>query len=256
MAFFRCAALAACLALAAGASPVTVSGNAFFHPTSGIDTLTFYNIVLGSPLIITRLDLIIGNGDNVNRATRSLFFDLPGGPAGFGSANAYSTAGIGLITGIQTVDTPGDGLADRTLSVTFTSWASGGIFVIGLDVDRLSNNLQQGTGGANCNNCDNINGQDFLDGGAVSFRLWLASADAGRVIVEPNWIDVTPSQWARASSNDAIATWSTELDVRPADPASVPEPGTMSLCAAALLALSLWGRRSNVNSHSSDKDSL
>ncbi|MBN8730641.1 MAG: hypothetical protein J0L64_08885 [Acidobacteria bacterium] len=256
MALLRSATLATCLVLAAPASPVIVSGNAFYHPTSGADTITFYNIVLGSPLLITRLDLTIGNGINNLSATRSLFFDLPGGPAGFGSASAYSTAGTGLITGIQTVDTPGDGLSDRTLAVTYTSWASGGEFVISLDVDRLSNNLQQGSGGTNCNNCDNINGQDFIDGGAISFRLWLSSADARRVIVEPNWVDVTPSQWARTSSNDAIASWSTELDVRPAEPEAVPEPGTMSLCAAALLALGLWGRKRNATSHSSDKDSL
>jgi len=255
MAFLRTTLLAVCLTLALQASPVSFSGNAFFHPTSGLDTITFNNIVLGSPLLITRLDLTIGNGDNVNRSTRTLFFDLPGGPAGFGSANAYSTAGIGLITGIQTIDTPGDGLSDRTLSVTFTSWASGGTFVIGLDVDRLSNNLQQGTGGTNCNNCDNINGQDFLDGGAISFRLWLASADASRIIVEPNWIDVTPAQWARASSNDAIASWSTELDVEPA-PASVPEPGTAALSAAALAAGGWLGRKRRKLTHIPHKDSL
>ena len=223
---------------------VPFSGQAYYHPTSGADTITFSNIVLGSPLLITRLDLTIGNGLSSANATRSVFFDLTGGPAGFGGATAYSATGNGLVSGIQTVDYAGDGLSDRTLSVTFTSWVAGGVFVITADVDRLgtsSTGFSQGTGGSNCNNCDNINGQDFIDGGAITFRLWLASADATKIIVQPNYVDITPSQWSRTSSNDAIATWSSSValdDVGPPPPPDpVPEPATFALVAAGLGAI-------------------
>jgi hypothetical protein len=242
MTFVRATMLLAALSLSAHAS-VPFSGQVFFHPTSGADTITFSHIVLGSPLLITRLDLTIGNGVNNTVASRSLFFDLPGGAVGFGTANDYTAAGNGLITGIQTVDTPGDGLADRTLGVTFTSWVAGGVFTISLDVDRLSNSFSQGAGGTNCNNCDNINGNDFLDGGAITFRMWLASADAGKIIVQPNYIDIPANQWAKASSNDAIATWSTELDVEDAILEPVPEPSSWTLLTVGLGALAAAAHR-------------
>ena len=241
-------------ALSAHATMVTFSGQAYFQPTSGVDTITFSNIVLGSPLLITRLDLTIGNGINNVSGSRSLFFDLPGGPAGFGTANAYAAVGNGLITGIQSVDTPGDGLSDRTLAVTYTSWVSGGVFTISLDVDRLSNSFSQGSGGTNCNNCDNINGQDFVNGGAISFRLWLSSADSGQIIAQPNYIDIPASQWSRTSSNDAVVTWNTQFDVQPAAPEPVPEPGSFLLCAAALITFGYWRRSCTARSHSRKKE--
>lgn len=246
----RLVALISLAACSASASPAVVSGQVYFQPTSGADTITFSNIVLGSPLLITRVDLTIGNGINNVAATRSLFFDLPGGPAGFGTADAYATSGNGLVTGIQTVDAPGDGLNDRALSVTFTSWVTGGVFVVSTDVDRLgpaNTGYSQGAGGTNCNNCDNINGQDFVDGGAITFRLWLASADAGKIIVSPNYVEIPASQWSRTSSNDAIVTWSTEVEVDEIGASGdVPEPGSFALLATGLGALVLgWRRRAN-----------
>ena len=230
---------------------VPFSGQVYFQPTIGVDTITFSNIVLGSPLLITRLDLTIGNGLNTVNGTRSLFFDLPGGPAGFGTANAYAATGNGLVTGIQTVDAPGDGLADRTLGITFTSWVAGGTFTISLDVDRLgaaNTNFSQGTGGSNCNNCDNINGQDFIEGGAISFRLWLASADTGKIVPLPNYVDVGAAQWTRTSSNDAVVTWSTLVPVEDApppdgDPSEVPEPGTFVLVGIGIAGASIRALR-------------
>lgn len=242
MTFVRATMLLGTLSLSAHAS-VPFSGQAFFHPTTGADMIVFSNIVLGSPLLITRLDLTIGNGVNNVAASRSLYFDLSGGTAGFGTANEYTAAGNGLITGIQTVDAPGDGLADRTLGVTFTSWVAGGVFTISLDVDRLSNSFSQGAGGANCNNCDNINGNDFIDGGAITFRLWLASADAGKIIVQPNYVDVPANRWAKAPSNDAIATWSTEVGVEDAILEPVPEPSSWTLVLAGLGGLAVATRR-------------
>lgn len=247
MSTIRLIAFHVVLALSAGATPALVSGQAYFLPTPGVDTITFSNIVLGSPLLITRIDLTIGNGINNDAATRSIFFDLPGGPAGFGSADAYATSGNGLVTGIQTVDAPGDGLSDRTLSVTFTSWVSGGVFVVSTDVDRLgaaNTGYSQGAGGTSCNNCDNINGQDFVDGGAMTFRLWLASSDAGQLIAGPGYVDIPASQWSRTSSNDAIVTWSTEVEVDDIGTTeTVPEPGSFAFIALGLAALAVGARK-------------
>ena len=233
----------ACFALSAEATPAIVSGQVYFLPTPGVDTITFSNIVLGSPLIITRLDLTVGNGINNVNSTRSVYFDLPGGPAGFGTADAYAAAGNGLVTGIQTVDTPGDGLADRTLSVTYTSWVTGGVFTISLDVDRLASSsagYSQGTGGTSCNNCDNINGQDFVDGGAISFRLWLASTDSDKIVAQP-YVDIPASQWERTSSNEAIAIWNTTVEVADAS-GEVPEPSSIALLGFGLGVLAFGTR--------------
>ena len=242
---FRLIILLITVALSAWATPALVSGQAYFQPTPGVDTITFSNIILGSPLLITQIDILLGNGVNNVNTTRSIYFDLPGGPAGFGTANAYAATGNALVNGIQTVDTPGDGLSDRVLSVTFTSWVTGGVFVVSTDVDRLntaSAGYSQGTGGTNCNNCDNIHGQDFIDGGAISFRLWLASSDANTIIVQPNFVDILPSQWTRTSSNEAILNWSTTVEVQDVG-GEVPEPGSLALVATGLGALALGARR-------------
>lgn len=245
----RAALLLSLCAISAQATLVTFSGQVQYSPVNNAnDSIAFSNIVLGSvtdPLTITQLDLTIGNGVNNVNATRSLFFDLPVGPNGFGNAGPYATSNNGNVTGATTILFPADGLSGRSLTVTYASWITGGIFSISVDVDRLdtaANAFSPGTGGSGCGSCNNITGPEFDAGGAITFTLWLAPTDPQKVINGPVSLTFGPTGWVNAGSNNRTFTWNQQVDVVSTE-AAVPEAATGLLMAAGLFAIGIFRPR-------------
>jgi hypothetical protein len=130
----------------------------------------------GPDLRITRIDFELGNGDTANNQTRTLFWDVSSAAPGFRAYGSYGTSGTS--GSISTIDGIADGtdLASHYGAVTFASFVVGVTFLLIGDVDRINQ-------GNTCNN-DSNNGTsaippsaEFIAGGALTFRIYLASTN-------------------------------------------------------------------------------